>query len=274
MNIKGLLLKAIEDYFLPFVGKILVWKNKYCNVIYYHDIVDGEGYSYMKTNYDVFVSQMLYLKENGYETLRFDDLNDETIKFKTKRVLIAFDDGWRSNYDKIFEFMKANGLKYNVFLTMGEIGHNPDYLTWNQVRKMHNSGLCGFGVHTFSHPDMSELCRIDYHKEIDEANELFEKELGYAPKDFCYPFGYYSEKSNQKLLACTQYERIYTSMQFFSYLQQGKIVFGRNGINNESPMHVFVKRVKGYYNVSYYYQKTIYNRILKVYHIFKKPKNG
>ncbi len=127
--------------FCPLIGRMMLQNNIYVNVIYYHDIVRDKGYSFMRTNIGVFKHQMEWLAKNGYETLRFDDLNVDTLRFKKKRVLIAFDDGWRSNYTEIFEYMKSLGLQYNIFLTMGEINNNPEYLTWDMVREMHDSGL-------------------------------------------------------------------------------------------------------------------------------------
>ena len=229
----------------------MLHRNKFINVFYYHDIVRDNGYSFMRTNIDVFKHQMEWLVSKGYETLRFDDLNEETLMFKKKKVLIAFDDGWRSNYTEIFEYMKSQGLKYNIFLTMGEINNNPEYLTWNMVREMHESGLCGFGAHTYTHPDMSDLNKICIDKEVNQADKLFEKELGYQPIDFCYPFGYYSEESNLGLEVKSQYQRIYTSQNLFSYSQNGRIVMGRNGISTDDSEAEFQNKVKGYENAFY-----------------------
>lgn len=272
MSIVKKILGCIDNSIIPFFGRLCVSKNKYCNVIYYHDVVDGEGFSFMKTKYDVFVSQMLYLKEHGYQTLRFDDLNDETVKFRKKRVLIAFDDGWRSNFDKIFEFMKANGLKYNIFLTMGEIGHNPDYLTWGEVCRMHKSGLCGFGAHTYTHPDMSDISKISFEHEIDDADALFEKELGYRPLDFCYPFGYYSEMSNIYIEKNADYKRIYTSKKMYSYNQNGCFVFGRNAISNDDGINIFLNKTRGYYNFRGIYERCLLSPLLSLYHVFHNNK--
>lgn len=242
--------KLVYNYVIPALGRVMVGKNKYVNVIYYHDIVDGESESFMRTNIDLFKRQMQYIADQGFETVRFDDLqNEDMLKFKKKRVLIAFDDGWLSNYSKIFEWMKERGIKYNIYLAMNEIGNNPEYLTWDQVREMHDSGLCGFGAHTFSHPDMSDITKIDPNLEFDKADELFEKELGYRPVDFCYPFGYYSEASNQYILDNTNYKRIYTSAYMYSYEQNGKIVFGRNGISGNEAWCVFVAKLNGWFNV-------------------------
>lgn len=248
---KQRLRKSIYRLLCPLVGNIGLSKNHYVNVIYYHDIVKREGNSFMRTNIDVFKRQMEWLVKQQYETLRFDDLRGEHLMFKKRRVLIAFDDGWLSNYTAIFDFMRERGLKYNVFLTVGEIGTNTEYLTWDMVRIMHSSGLCGFGAHTYTHPDMSDLTKVDFAYEIYDANTLFEQQLGYTPKDFCYPFGYYSEASNLLLERETGYERIYTSQDLFSYEQNGRIVMGRNGISNDDSDFEFQNKVKGYNNCFY-----------------------
>lgn len=242
--------RLVYNYLIPFVGKLYVGKNKCVNVIYYHDIVKGQGESFMRTNKDLFEKHMRYIVENGYKTLRFDELNDkENLKFEKKKVVIAFDDGWLSNYTEIFEFMKSLGIKYNIYLTIGEIGENPDYLTWDLVRQMHDSGLVGFGVHTFTHPHVADMSGIDPQLEFVKANEVFLKELEYEPLDFCYPFGDCSEKAHEYLTIQTNYLRIYTSTMMYSYEQNGRIIFGRNGISNDESFNVFKAKLNGYFNV-------------------------
>ena len=264
------IVSVVKFQIVPFVGSLTVARNRYVNVIYYHDIVCGEGDTFMRTNINVFKQQMEWLVKDGYETLRFDDLDENRIKFKEKRVLIAFDDGWRSNYTEIFEYMRQKGLKYNVFLTVGEISANPDYLTWDMVREMHESGLCGFGAHTFTHPSMADLVKIDYKHEVDDANFVFAKEMGYSPEDFCYPFGYYSEDSNLQLEKDSPYKRIYTSKKMYSYEQNGRIVFGRNGISTDDTESIFRKKVKGYMNYFKVYEDKFYNPLLSIYHKIRK----
>ena len=241
--------KMIYNYGIPLIGRMFNGKNKLVNVIYYHDIVKGDGQSFMHTNVDIFKRQMEYIASHGYKTLRFDELDDETIKFNSKSVIIAFDDGWKSNYTEIYDFMKSLGIKYNIYLAVKEIGANPNYLTWEQVRLMHEEGLVGFGAHTYSHPDMSDISKIDPAIEFDKADKVFEEQLGYKPLDFCYPFGYYSEESNTYIVKNTDYQRIYTSRLMYSYMQDGKVIFGRNGISNDESFGVFKAKLKGYFNI-------------------------
>ncbi len=241
--------KFIYDNVVPVVGSLLKSKNNYINVIYYHDIVAGEGNGAQQTNVEIFKKQMEYIAENGYKTITFDDIeNGEDISFKDKYVLITFDDGWRSNYSEIFDFMKEKKIKYNIFLAVGEISNNPDYLTWEQIREMHNSGLVGFGAHTYSHVSMKDIEEIDTKKEIIKANDKIFEEVGFYPADFCYPYGYFSEKSNTYLLENTKYKRIYTSEHDFSYSVGEKIVFGRSSINSAEDFKTFVNKLNGKYN--------------------------
>lgn len=242
--------KLIYSTIIPLAGKLNVGRNHFVNVIYYHDIVEGEGHSFMQTNIEVFKRQMEYITKNGYKTFRFDELSiDKNVKFEKKKVIIAFDDGWLSNYTEIFDFMQSLGIKYNIYLTIGEIGKNPDYLTWGLVRKMHDSGLVGFGVHTYTHPHVADMSNIVPEIEFVKANDVFKQELGYEPFDFCYPFGDCSDKAHEYLTTKTNYQRIYTSSAMYSYEKNGRIIFGRNGISNEESFGVFKAKLKGYFNI-------------------------
>lgn len=242
--------KIVYNWGIPLFGKIQVNKNIFVNVIYYHDIVKGYGRSFMQTNVNLFKRQMQYISSNGYETLTFDELNDqEKVAFKKRRVVIAFDDGWLSNYTEIFDFMQSLGIKYNIYLTIGEIGKNPKYLSWDLVRKMHNSGFVGFGVHTFTHPHIADMSGINPQVEFVMANKVFQKELGYEPLDFCYPYGSCSGTSHEYLTTQTNYKRLYTSSLMYSYKMNGRIIFGRNGISNDESFVVFKAKLKGYFNV-------------------------
>lgn len=238
------------NHLIPFIGRLKVGKNKFVNVIYYHDIVTGEGQSFMRTNIDVFKRQMRYIADNGYKTLRFDELDDEkNLIFEKKKVIIAFDDGWLSNYAEIFDFMQSLGVKYNIYLTIGKIGKNSEYLTWDLVRQMHDSGLVGFGVHTFTHPHVADMTDIDPLLEFKQADAVFEKELGYQPLDFCYPYGSCSQKSHEYLTTQSHYKRIYTSAMMYSYEQNGCVIFGRNGISNDETFGVFKAKLNGCFNI-------------------------
>lgn len=246
--------KIIYTQLIPFVGRIYKKRNRYINVIYYHDIVKTQGQSFMKTNIEIFKKQMKYLSRKGYKTYTFDELNKvkENQRFSSNSVLITFDDGWKSNYSEIMNLMLDLGLKYNVFLEVGKIGKDPKYLTWSEVRSMYKTGMVGFGAHTYSHPNMSKTTNYDFNKEILEANATIEQELGLKPTDFCFPFGAYGEESLREIVESGQYDRVYTSDLAYSYPMGNVTVMGRNGISNDESISVFRNKTAGYYNIFKY----------------------
>lgn len=240
----------VYNYAIPILGSITKYKNQYINVIYYHDIVKSGACGSQYMNVDAFQEQMEYLVEKGYRTYTFAELEkEENLSFDKKSVLITFDDGWVSNYDDIFTFMKERGLKYNIFLEVGNIGKNEKYLTWDKVREMYESGIVGFGAHTVNHISMKDPKIENYDFEVAEANRVIEKELGFVPMDFCYPFGYYSKESNEYLSKNSEYKRIYTSDLRYTYVLNGKIIFGRSSINSDESFKVFKNKLKGNYNI-------------------------
>lgn len=240
----------IYQEIIPALGRLTIDKNRYINVIYYHDVVKGEGSTYMRINFERFKRQMLLLKKMGYKTFVFQELGDKKIEqWNRKHILITFDDGWISNYDEIFDFMKAEGIKYNIFPETAKIGKNSNYLTWDTVRKMYSSGLVGFGAHTYSHPNMSKLEGLDLKQEIDTANEIINTELGFIPEDFCFPFGAYSQETIEAILEKRVYKRIYTSDMRYSYPQHDAIIFGRNAISDSDTTKIFKNKVAGRYNI-------------------------
>lgn len=242
--------RTIYEYIIPPIGKLKVKHNHYINVIYYHDIVSTDGYSYMQMTEDYFRQQMDWIKKEDYQTYTFSELDElQNVQYQKKSLLITFDDGWLSNYTFVFDIMKQLGLKYNVFLATGLINHNPSYLTWDMVKEMSDSNLCGFGGHTYDHIAMQGIALDVIEKQVYEANILIEKYTGYYPKDFCFPFGKYDKEALEIFVKHTPYKRIYTSDLNYSYNVQDKIVFGRNGISNDESMKVFRNKVRGYYNV-------------------------
>ena len=246
----NLIKKFVFENVIPLLGTFFKDKNKYINVIYYHDVVQGEGYGSQQTNIELFKSQIKYIKENGYKTFTFDELEkDDNLKYNSKSVLITFDDGWISNYTEIFEFMKEMGVKYNIFLECKKIGTDENYLNWDMVREMYASSIVGFGAHTYNHPDMSDINKIDPEIEFIEANKRIIEETGIVPKDFCYPFGKWSEDSNKYIIENTGYTRIYTSSMRYSYNQNDRIIFGRSSINGNFSFRVFRNMLKGNYNI-------------------------
>lgn len=246
--IKKILMKIF--YFLSFFRK-----NKDIKFIYYHDVVPKDGYSYQKIEVNKFKNQMRYLVKNEYKTLTFDELDKDEIcssKNKEKMVLITFDDGWLSNYETVFPIMKELNLKFNIFLEVGAIGEKENYITWDMISEMADSGLVGFGAHTFNHIDARLINQFNVDTEIIESNKIILNKTGLNIKDFCFPYGYYDNKVIDYLDELNVYKRIYTSDGRKLSKKNNIDIIGRVGIENEDTEKNFVSKLEGRYN-SYYY---------------------
>ncbi len=231
------------------VGSMMTHNKKLINVVCYHDSVGGGADGDKGLNLDAFRRQMEWLVQEGYETLRFDELNDETMCFRRKRVLIVFTDGKLSDYTEIFRYMSSLKLKFNVFLTVGEIGVNPDYMTWDMVRIMHNSRLCGFGSNSYSNIDMSDVTAIDTMTEVYGADHIFMKEMNYAPRDFCFPFGAHSMPAVRWLTFKAFYDRLYIEESNKRYASNMKPILRYTTINGNDPDVAVKNKFRGVYNL-------------------------
>lgn len=251
-RIKGIIIKFF--YLLSHF-----FKNNQLKLIYYHDVVSNNGYSYMKITTEKFYNQMKYLKDNGYVTLNYNDLDNIKHDNVGKHVLITFDDGWLSNYEVVYPIMLELNLKFNIFLEVGAIGKKENYLTWDMVNEMKESDIVGFGAHTFNHIDARTIDDGNVNLEIVKSNELIKEKTNLITKDFCFPYGYYNKSIINYIEKLGVYDRLYTSDGISIITKNDIKVFGRVGIENEDSMKEFINKLEGRYNL---YYSTI-NRIRK-----------
>ncbi|WP_346873778.1 polysaccharide deacetylase family protein [Clostridium sp. UBA5988] len=240
---------------IPIIGAPLSSKLSF-PIIYYHDIVEDQGYSLQKTNFTVFKEQMIYLSENNYNTLLFSEVGNFTDKklANKKNVMITFDDGYRSNYELAFPLMKELGLKFNIFICPKMIENkHPEYLSKDMLDEMYKSGLVEFGSHTYSHVDASLSTEEELLGEIQNCNKKISEWLGYSTKDFCYPYGKYTKKTSP--LLSNYYERIYTSdCKPLTTIGKAK-ERGRIGISTDDSLKDFRNKLNGRYNILFYYYR-------------------
>lgn len=106
-----------------------------------------------------------------------------------KPVLLTFDDGTLDTYQTLFPILQKRNLKAVVFLITDFIGKQPDYMTWEQVLQLHQSGLVEFGSHTCSHARLRQLSNEEILRELTQSKKIIEQKTGAPCLSFCYPFG-------------------------------------------------------------------------------------
>ncbi len=171
-------------------------------ILIYHQVGGGSGRQ-MDLDPGVFRAQLVWLVEHarviGYEEA-VAGAGGESLE-----VVLTFDDGYADVYEHAFPLLRDLGLPFTLFLTTHPIETaTPLYrddrstpLSWSQVEEMMASGLVTIGGHTHRHPDLRNLTADAVESELAEADEVIERRLGFRPRHFAYPWGYWSEEADR-----------------------------------------------------------------------------
>ncbi|MGL4969243.1 MAG: polysaccharide deacetylase family protein [Fusobacteriaceae bacterium] len=245
-----------------------VLKKKYdIPIIMYHRIIeDRDEEKGVHGNYTLkkdFEEQLKYLAENGYETLTFTDLSGNRYKNRfnrgKKKIILTFDDGYEDNYRVAFPILKKYKSKGVIYL-MAEATYNKwdmehptapekqfNLMNDREIKEMQESGLVEFGVHTLTHPRLSQLTLEEIDYEINESKKRIEEKLGVKTISFAYPYGDYDERV-KKIAQESGFE-------FVVATDRGSVCFSddlgeirRIGMFSKNTLFNFKRKVSGRYN--------------------------
>ena len=191
-----LLSGAAEDGTLYFARQLTLSspaENVNVPVLMYHAVSDDLwGY------WDLFVSpqtieeELLYLQENGFDTIWFEDLSH--VEDYEKPVILTFDDGYDDNYTELFPLLQKYNAKATIFVIPKAIG-TPHKMTAEQIYELSQSGLVSIQSHTYSHGNLSTMDEQTLVFEMEESQKYLAALTGQVPYAVCYPEGTRSELS-------------------------------------------------------------------------------
>ena len=141
----------------------------------------------------IFEKQIELVKNYNYKF--YNPINFEkkfNIPKKKKEILITIDDGFQSFYQEAWPYLKKNRIPFILFISTKPVGKK-GYMTWNQIREVENEGFAFIGHHSHTHEHLVDKTNDQFISDVEKANEIFLKELGYIPNLFSYPFGEYSK---------------------------------------------------------------------------------
>ena len=79
-----------------------------------------------------------------------------------------------------------------LFVSTEPVGRR-GYMNWDQIREVESEEFAFIGHHSHTHNYLIDETNDQFILDIEKANEIFIKELGYIPSLFSYPFGEYSK---------------------------------------------------------------------------------
>ena len=115
-------------------------------------------------------------------------------KLPPRTIAITIDDGYLSVYEHAWPRFKAANIPFTLFISTESVNdQNASSMTWNQIRELEAEPLIDIGHHGHAHGHMTQISLISAMTDIEKADEIYTKELGYIPNMFAYPYGEYSE---------------------------------------------------------------------------------
>ena len=159
-------------------------------ILLYHHI-DGDGFD---NRYQVavpdFRAQMQWLYDQGYTAITISSLVDVLLEGGTlpeKPIVLTFDDGHLSVYEKAFPIMEEYGFPGVFYIVANRINGSPDFVDVGQIKTMLDAGW-EVGSHGYSHLDVTQN---HYAAEYEIAQSKYDLQAALeAPVNtFAYPYG-------------------------------------------------------------------------------------
>ena len=142
---------------------------------------------------DIFKQHIELVRSSKLEFYHPDDFkNDFSKAKKEKKILLTIDDGFSSFYSNAWPYLKREKIPFILFISTEPVGKN-GYMTWDQIKEVESNDFAIIGHHSHTHDYLIDETNETFISDIETANKLFIKNLGYIPNLFSYPFGEYSK---------------------------------------------------------------------------------
>ncbi|AZE64386.1 biofilm PGA synthesis lipoprotein PgaB [Pseudomonas synxantha] len=150
----------------PILASEAPWPKNHFLGIAYHDVSDNDpDQAVVAVRTERLIEQLAWLRENGYQAVSVDQVLAARRGGPTlppKAVMLSFDDGYSSFYTRVMPILRA----YNWPAVLAPVGswidtplNQPvdfagtprargDFLTWQQIREVSQSGLVEIAAHT------------------------------------------------------------------------------------------------------------------------------
>jgi Polysaccharide deacetylase len=150
---------------------------------------------------------------NSKPVLMIHEIKDSLFDLPLEDYVLTFDDGLYSHYYHFDKFKKIKTQK--IFFISTDIicdgaqstefpssvvahdkafaGNKEDFMTLEQIKELAKDPLVSIGAHGHFHKNLDQIPKLfDKLKHIEDDAELmmnwFETNLGFIPKQFCYPY--------------------------------------------------------------------------------------
>ncbi|MCX6783648.1 MAG: polysaccharide deacetylase family protein [candidate division WWE3 bacterium] len=142
-----------------------------------------------------FGDQLDYLDQQQITPITLSDyynILDGKLKTPVHPVILTFDDGYADFFANAYPLLLKHHFKAVSFIITGSIGKS-NYMTWDQIKEIQQSGLIEFEDHTVTHPDLRRLSYKAIYDEFYNSKVALETQTGSKVEYVAYPYGYFND---------------------------------------------------------------------------------
>lgn len=192
------LARKIHNLFHPAIGKVLML----------HRVVERIGPQpeapRLEVTVDFFAQTLDTFQKQGVDFIAMDQVA-ERLQSRNRKpfVCLTFDDGYLDTYSLAYPILKERQIPFCVYMTRdfyrgtAKPHWNPqaEMMGVDQLLALGTDPLCTIGVHTCSHPHLSNLPFEEQCHEIVECKSDLERLFGRSVHHLAYPYGDYNQET-------------------------------------------------------------------------------
>ena len=211
-------------------------------ILTYHGITPWEADPGPRNpKYDVhperFRDQLTHIRARGYEAM---SLSAWWSGSGRRPVVLTFDDGWASMYERAWPLLADAGLHADCFVNTATIGSR-GFLTWAQITEMQRHGMT-FHSHSHEHVALSGLALRELERQVGDSKRLLEDRLGSAVQFLAAPYGLVNRRVVKAALA-QGYHAICTSWNWLA--RPGARTINRAAVYRDTSLEEFDRLLRG-----------------------------
>lgn len=184
-----------------------------------------------------------------------------------RKLLITFDDGFKSNYEIAVSILKKYNIKALFFVATDFIdgkdiisriypnlknNHLKKYesMSWNNLANLLENGH-HIGSHTKSHPNLPTIKEDEVEYEIYSSYEKIKNNLNYEAINFAYPFGQL-KNINRKIIEIIgkKYKYIHSGLRGNNYKNKSTLIY-RDAVTMTEEYNLVESYLNGNYDWIY-----------------------
>lgn len=176
-------------------------------VLMYHHVTSILPPGSTVVSLDLFNKQLDLLKNEGYTTIRIDQLTNfikTGASLPSKTIAITFDDGWQDQLDAALALHRRK-MSATFYVISGMIEH-PQYMNKASIYALSVTDNFEIGAHTHTHfmEWAQDLDKLDTRTMVGEIvmSKMIIEQITHKPvKSFAWPFGYTRDGWNEYIAA-------------------------------------------------------------------------